>query len=332
MPRLVLALVSCLFTLALAETGMRVVSPGIFRVWEPGLTATFTPRAGVLPGVHGVSRFAINAIGVRGDEPLPGPAYRILTLGGSTTECLFLDQGESWPALVQEQLTSPGKRVVVESAGKSGHSTRHHLVQLTHLLPQHRDIDAVVILAGVNDVQLWLEKPAAPFEPTGPADYRKAFMVAPARFTLAPDAPFYQRLQLYRLFHSESGVDPADRHLVQDFEGLFYTNLRERRRAAPKRTALPDLPGALAAYRGHLEALVDVAAQHKVELVLMTQPVLWRADLPPELDGLLWFGWGDRPGEYYATSALAEAMEAHNQVMRDVCQKKGLHASISRRA
>ena len=47
--------------------------------------------------------------------------YRILTLGGSSTECLVLDQTEAWPQLLQDRLNETNKyQVWVGNAGQSG--------------------------------------------------------------------------------------------------------------------------------------------------------------------------------------------------------------------
>ena len=72
-------------------------------VWPPGLHQTFTVPAGVMPGVSAPTRFSINRDGIRGD-PLGNHALRILAVGGSTTECLYLDDQKAWPALLQRRL------------------------------------------------------------------------------------------------------------------------------------------------------------------------------------------------------------------------------------
>lgn len=308
----------------LSEVALGIVKPDRFRVWEPGLTMTFQPKESALPGISGASRFAINAEGMRADAPDRAEAFRILTVGGSTTECLFLDQGEAWPALVQEGLTTPEKRVIVGSVGKSGHTARQHVLQLTHLLPQHPGIQAVVLLAGVNDVQQRLGSGVLSRGPFGPGDYAKAFMRFPDAFAARDDAPLHERTRLYRLFAGHEPPPTPMRALVQDAEGMFYVGLREQRRRAALETELPDLTEALAQYRRDLDAMADVALQRSVRLVLMTQPVLWRADLPADLDALLWFGWSTVQNRYYAAPALAEAMDRYNRVLLHVCYERGL--------
>ena len=93
---LVLALVA-------AEAVLRVGGSRLdgYYVWWPNLRKVFHPEPGVMAGVEGEKIFAINSLGLRGDEPSSDDTFRVLALGGSTTECLFLDQEEAWPQRLQ---------------------------------------------------------------------------------------------------------------------------------------------------------------------------------------------------------------------------------------
>jgi lysophospholipase L1-like esterase len=259
---------------------------------------------------------------MRADEPGPGGAYRILAVGGSTTECLFLNQDETWPYRLQTALTSPGRRVHVGNVGKSGHTTRQHVLQVEHLLRQHPDVRVVTLLAGVNDVQHVLAAEPVAHGPFDASDYAKAFTIYPDALAAPAGAPFYERTRLFRLVHPAPPGQALTRALVQDPEGRFYEQFRTIRRFAPKVDVLPDLSEALAEYRHNLEAIADLAARRSVRVVMITQPSLWRRDLPPDLDSLLWFGWVRGSRAYYGIAALAEAMDRFNAVLLDVCRER----------
>ena len=96
-----LVVASFVFALGLSETALRFVSPSKYHVWPPGLGYTFRPSPEIMPGIEGDSRFSINDDGLRGYPLSNGEAYRILAIGGSTTECLYLDDAEAWPYLWQ---------------------------------------------------------------------------------------------------------------------------------------------------------------------------------------------------------------------------------------
>src|SRR3989339_1653451 len=94
------------FCIVLFEIIMNVVSPessGYFTL-IPQTTITMLPDSSIFPGIHGVSVFKTNKYGIRGREITAMDTLKILTVGGSTTECLYLDQSETWQALLEEKM------------------------------------------------------------------------------------------------------------------------------------------------------------------------------------------------------------------------------------
>lgn len=130
------------------ELGLRLVYPpnDLFLVWTPNLRERFNPAPETMPGVAGVAHFDTNSLGLRGDEI--GGDYQILTIGGSTAECLYLDTAEAWPGALQANLRAAGADARVGNAGRSGRNTRHHILQMRYLLPQMPEVDAVIALTG----------------------------------------------------------------------------------------------------------------------------------------------------------------------------------------
>jgi hypothetical protein len=78
--------------------------------------------------------------------------------------------------------------------------------------------------------------------------------------------------------------------------------------------------------RDNLRAIARSAALHHARIVFVTQPFLWRDDLPPDLQRLLWLG-GVGPfqkeagHEYYSVSALAAGMDAYNRTLLATCRR-----------
>jgi lysophospholipase L1-like esterase len=110
-----------------------------------------------------------NELGFRGDriDEFKQAKYRLLTIGGSTTECAFLDETKTWPSQLKLLLTDRTKeKVSVMNAGLDGHSSFGHLV----FLEQFKDIlkalhpTHILVMAGINDLGIveqrsWDEKP-----------------------------------------------------------------------------------------------------------------------------------------------------------------------------
>src|SRR4051812_17145031 len=89
--RAALAALSTLLALGLGEVILRTVSGNAYSIWPPHLHQELHPTPDIMPGVSGISRFAVDSLGLRGDEPVEDREIRVLALGGSTTECLYLD-------------------------------------------------------------------------------------------------------------------------------------------------------------------------------------------------------------------------------------------------
>jgi hypothetical protein len=92
----------------------------------------FKPDPALLPGISGDSRFDVDSDGIRGDEMPRGDAYRILAVGGSTTECLYLDQEEALaaPARAQAGRAREGRRGSATSARAAARSRASNVVQV----------------------------------------------------------------------------------------------------------------------------------------------------------------------------------------------------------
>jgi lysophospholipase L1-like esterase len=285
-----------------------------------------------MPGVDGPSRFVVDALGLRGDPQPRGDAYRILCVGGSSTECLYLDQDEAWPQLVQRELASI-RPTWVANAGRSGHTTREHVVHVEELLRGPPRFDLVLLTCGVNDLgkRLSHDRDYQPYDFARPgardALLREAFAVGPP----GPwdTRPAYKRTALWALasrWRGEWFGDPR----AQDPAGEIYVHWRELRGATSKlRDDLPDLSSALAEFRANLGRCADACREHGVRLVLVNQACMWRADLPDELRKLLWMGGvGDYQrvagAEYYSVAALARGMQSYNRAMAELAAERGL--------
>src|SRR5262245_2616416 len=322
LPRLLVLALSSATALVAVELGLRARGPvSAFRVWTPGLSAELEPNPELLSGVSGRSRFRIDSLGFRADERPADAALSILALGGSATECLYLDQDETWPALLQGELeTRLGKRVWIANAGRSGRTTRDAALQARHLLGQPPRFERVLVMTGVNDLCAWL---AASPPPAGYSDLSRAFDVLPR--DEAP-GPWWRRTALFELareLHSRL----QDAQLAQDAHGGIYESWPAHRRSA--RAWLGELPDplvALAGFRAALTDLLEGCARQGAALVLVTQPAMWTPGLAPELEARLWMGgvgeYQKAAGcDYYTSAALARGLSRFNDELAAFAQE-----------
>ena len=335
-----LILLSCALGLAMVEIMLRTLAPTseVYRIWPPFLQRNFFPDEARFPGVRGEARFRINSQGLRADELIQKHDFQVLAVGGSTTECLILDQNEAWPNLLQQYLDASWEvhNSWVGNAGRSGHSSREHLFQVPRLLEEYPQLDLMVILVGVNDLglRLKLDDNYDPYmlESEGIEEIMlpRAFSQFPLKYR--KDLPFYKRTELYNrartiknfLFSQFFSSDQ-----IQDAEFHVYDRWRQLRKNARRIIKeLPDLSAALDEYRRNLERIVSYAEEKGVKVLLVTQPSMWRSDLSAADRDLLWWGGiGDyrkdaNDRDYYSVSALADGMEQYNQVLLDLCHER----------
>jgi lysophospholipase L1-like esterase len=326
---------SLAFFAAIAEAALRIALPDRYYVWPPNFRESFELRANLLRGSsRGASNLTINADGMRGD-PLPADArYRLMAIGGSTTICTYLDDLDAWPRVVQSRLEAElGERSVwTGNVGRPGHATAQHRLQLEKLLAQYPEIDAVLMLVGINDMLVrisMLRDPMPLNEPGGTEELRQAFSVFPG---WDADSPWYRRTGVARLLAMRTWRLPGSRAEgpLVDRVGEFVVRARDHRRQATEfLEELPGLSDGLDLYAGSLNDIVDAARAAGRRLIFLTQPTLWREGLSAEENGSLWMG-GPRfdrlaPGaEFYSVRALADGMRRYNEALLRVCRERGV--------
>ncbi len=321
--------------LGMAEVGYRVARPQRYYVWPPHFQRT-AHTADVIAGVAGPSRFTINALGMRGD-PLPrDPAYHLLAVGGSTTICAYLDDAEAWPRLVQSHLTDAlgSGTAWVGNVGRPGHTTAQHKLQMEKLLEQHDELDAVILLIGINDMLIHLAVAT-----DGPGGLMRAGgrlrPGAPGRaFSIHPEDdagdPWYLRNAFGRVWRLHAARAAETGLSRMDDRGAMVGRMRAaRQRATSFRDELPDLSKKLATYARNVNEILDLAERSQVRVLLLTQPTLWRKDLTPDELGLIWASGGslhhiDADATFYSAGALTRAMKMYNDALLAVCRERSV--------
>src|SRR5215469_17755878 len=96
-----------------------------------------------------------DAYGLRGSGVDPA-RIRILTLGGSTTNQLYLPEEATWQAVLERTLRRADRDIVVANAGLDGQSTLGMIADLDLWIPYIPNLRPRLILVyvGINDVYL----------------------------------------------------------------------------------------------------------------------------------------------------------------------------------
>lgn len=272
--------------------------PG-FHTHPSGLRAVFTPDPSILPGTSTPSYFTLNSEGIRGPEfPAPGQAFRILCIGGSTTECAYLDDSRAWPSLLMQHLneSTAARPVWVGNIGTSGYTMREHtrFIDESNLM---REIDCLIVTAGFNDLHWTLVGGEKPRAPVGPL-WSRSLLLGKVRAVWSRAHPI----------------------TLEDATGASYRTRRERRSKMQVIRELPDLASALDRFERRIVEATEGARRAGVTLVFVTQPVLWSPNLSPRAESMLWMGWIDDEHRL-PPDLLSEAMTRFNDRLRTTCAK-----------
>jgi len=243
-----IACVATLISLTLSEIALRSWMPRAdYHRRLARTTYRLDPSPWAMPGVSQPAEMVINPDGLRGhDLPETRHDYRIVCVGGGTTECLYLDDSETWPALLsqglREELQEP---VSVDSAGHSGYASREHakFIERSNLLTQ---IDCLVVMVGPDDV------------------LQRLVGTIPVR-------PRVTQTRLFSLLADAMGRQ-SEPGLFADFHGVGLVQARQK---LYERQRHFDVDQALAEFESQIRRIIRVAQQRKVRLVFVAAPVLW---------------------------------------------------------
>ncbi len=314
--RLILATYSLFFVVLGIELFFKLTEP--YLPWYPMRRVCYV-KDNVMPGISGKVEFSINRYGLRGPSmDLKKADIKILTIGGSATECLYVTDKLSWPWLLQDKLTEKtGKKIFVGNAGKSGQFTLHHIYMLQEYkyAPQ---FDWVILLAGINDAGRFLNND---YEKRAQTVERITFINKGGNRLFFNDSRLLHRLGY--IFYSKTALP---HEILQDNDGRWHEFVRERRQGALKVNTINQVPAgineALLVYKDNLRKFINICRQRNQKVIILTQPTLWRKDLPVDFEKLL-LEYKDE-NSAYSTEVLEKVMKVYNQAALDVCQQEGI--------
>ncbi len=268
-----------------------------------------------LAGIEGRNSFTTNSHGFRGDSllvPKPLREYRVFVVGGSTAECFYLDDADDLARVMQNELATragPALAPKVYNVGISGTASDDHIAMIAQRLV-HLEPDAIVVLAGANDMRRAIQG----FDYLHYETYR------------LPRRSWYKRLllssQIVRRFayaKRHTAPDPASvleaRTLKSD-----YARKIALQKATPETD--DDVRVDPAGYRANLRSIAGIARAHGVDLVFATHPSTWNSTVDPGAREFHWMRVYD--GVTYREDKMDGALARLNDVMRAVAVEDSL--------
>lgn len=257
-------------------------------------------------------RYSRDRYGLRG--PCSDPrSIRMVTLGGSTTDQVYVADGQTWQDRLQQHMTrSLGRPWCIANAGVDGHSTFGHIAALERWLPLVPGLapDYVLFYVGINDA---------------------AFRTEPAR--LDPGAA-----------HADSAWDTAKRLVRNNSALVRLARMRESRASEPPVFAAHRLlsptpadygatsPAAdidelvargSAAFRERFSTLMRLVRERGARPICVSQP-----SLVYRKAGEAWVGLNEVfvfEGRRFNGLDYQRSIRALNSVMAQECRRAGGH-------
>jgi lysophospholipase L1-like esterase len=301
----------------LLEIALRIDNPFHLRLKGDKIVLPIDQRVAITnrinPKLDTVIINTRNSLGFRGPEPPPAGNWKkkltLITIGGSTTECHFLNDDSTWPFLLGKKLADSFPAVWLNNAGLDGHSTFGHLVLLNDYVKKLRP-SVVIFLTGINDV-----------ETSGPSFHDK--MNTRGAY---PDLKHYifensevlnLLLNLVRGWRAQRLNNTTNSMLVLDSvqERVVSADAMQRRLAAQAPF--------LAAYRERLESLADTCLRYHILPVFMTQPCQFGFGRD-SLTGANLVLFPIKEDDSLNGGLLWKMLEQYNAVTRGLCQDKQL--------
>jgi lysophospholipase L1-like esterase len=323
MRKLLLLAASLLVATVIAEVLLRMLTPDEQHYVFPASKMYFLePDAAVVKGVSKKVVFKTNPQGLRGMENFAAAERKLFFTGGSTVECLYLN--ESWPHLVWKNLQTTNNAYA--SAGKSGADATDNYYHLLYAASQHKP-DYVFVMTGLNDMLKCLSKgaPLLRYTDTKPeVDILRATFLVYGR---KHEKNLFRRTALGHLLTQQyiRLRNPPPKAYIQDKRAHSYIQWRKHREEAS--IIIDTLPNILhtdtARFGKLLSAMALWAKKHSCRIVFVEHPAVWAADLPEHVLKTLWMGgvgnYLEHGGSaYYSPRVLREALDMYNHQVQKV--------------
>lgn len=266
-----------------------------------------------LTGMDSVISHTTNNVGFRGDPliiPKPLSETRIIIIGGSTAQCLYIDDAKSLNKVLQNELQEsyPARNVKVYAAAKSGDASDEHLAMLTHRIA-HLQPDLVILFSGINDLRKTIQRydylhltPVKTYSP------RNIFLAATS---------FQIGRRLYYLLSRPD--DEATRESVP-----LHTNYRQLfgiQQATAMSDSIPYIN--TDAYGENLTSIAGICRANGVKIVFMPNQGTWNSKVDTAIGRQHWLLTCG--GIRYKEEYLSAALDTFNQRMKVIANEQHIN-------
>lgn len=229
------------------------------------------------------------------DEPFKENQYRIICLGGSTTE--FKDSTNTgWPRRVEEILQRQynNRNIKVYNQGRQWYTTLHSLINYQVNLRQYKP-EVLIVMHTINDL---LHN--ADFSYFSHGSFREDY------------GHFYGPVN--RVIRRKG----IEEFLWEKFKHSWYYKQR-------KIIDQTKFPGAIS-FERNLNTLIDLAEKDSTKIILMTQPSLYKKETTNDLKAVLYMLNNEAIGPHskWSYQSALNGFKTYNSIVRKVAKYRGV--------
>ncbi|TKJ41032.1 hypothetical protein CEE37_05035 [candidate division LCP-89 bacterium B3_LCP] len=308
-----LLIASMLLSLVLLEIALRLITPN--SVFHPLFELIPHQKNTIhtdLPGVADTVYTSTNKWGLRGD-PIPDnweSLTSILTIGGSTTHCMYLSDDKTWSYQLQKFLRLDDQTAIVQNGGRDGHTTHAHLIMMEEVVPVIKP-KIVIMLVGVNDLNIAVRR-----------GYQEV------------DNPFKKSKLIFQLYSCSRTVQLAFKwyqilvNKVPIVENIDYTHTVNYQPIPmddnkPEQDFLSRAESLTNEFQNHLIEIIKIAKASGIKLLFMTQPALY--DDTDYWKGIRaqWF-YPEKHSIVFSAATEWKLLDILNRKLINICESEGI--------
>lgn len=320
---LIVLMISFFISITVAEVILRLASP--HEAYFCSIPNVELERRNKYPNFFNIdsnSHYSVNQFGYRSPSFFSKDRYGILTVGGSTTDCIGLADNETWPWILEEKLNKSAldKKFTVGNIGVPAFNSFHHILQVERITPQFENIRMVVMLVGVNDFSRFLHFKKENLIPDEKELLHQTFV----RHPRSVNEKWYEQTELWA--HTRDAVNHIRRVYEIDNKSFELYSKVAQYDTTIKITSLPDLTYGMEITMNNVLKVNQFCSNNNIKLVVITQPVLWHKNMSEEEIRISSYGKSIKNGKTYSDEAMAEGMNIFNNRLITVAQQNNFYA------
>lgn len=319
---LLLMLLSTVFALFIAELVLRLVSPHeAYFCSIPNVELERKNKFHEFFNIDSSYHYSVNEFGYRSPSQFSQDRFGILTVGGSTTDCIGLADNETWPWQLEEKLNATSsEQFTVGNIGVPAFNSFHHVLQVERIVPQFENIKMVVMLVGINDFSRFLHLPEEELLPEQKELLHHTFV----RHPRSVNEKWHEKTELWA--HARDVANHIRRVYEIDNKSFDLLSKVAEYNTASKVESLPELDYGVGIMINNVLKMNQFCVNNNLQLVVITQPVLWHKNMTKEEIRVSSYGKSIKNGKTYSDEAMAKGMDIFNNKLVQEAKQNDFYA------